>query len=660
MTSLLSKRRYVLHCLKFFCVSLLLFWASSPAVSQTPAEIFGTLDEVWDASISPDGSNVALGCSPTGVKSVCIYSMDSDARPKLINPPKDARITGLFWTSNQYLIYSIEVFEKITVSSGLREFEINRLVSYDLDTGESQILMRNIPAIYGGDRIDSLLLGDDDEFLTSLTLIADDKPKTGRLVAQKGQLQHVVYKVNLKTGKAKVQETKQRSVLGSAYDAYGKEIATIEWDLGNKRFRVTAPERGRKVLYEAKAETQPLSISGLGHDGDSLIVNFDDESRFGLYEMQLSDGAVTPVTYNGEAVGNLGVIEDRYTNEIIGYRFTNDLPGRWYTDPEFASVAENTQKVLNADSVILTSWSQDRKLFTIAAVNKGRPTSYYLFDVDQSSISALGGQAPWLDGQTLGQISEFSYTARDGMKLYGYLVAPPGQEDLASPLPMVVLPHGGPEARDDATYNWLSQAIAGQGYLVLKPNFRGSAGYGQDYRNAGYDEFGGKMVDDVVDAADWAISQGFAQSEYCVVGWSYGGYSALMTTLKAKSKVTCTVSINGVTDPGILFTDTYRDGPGFAYWENYVGDFFQNEEKRRSEINPFARSAEFVKPVLLIHGDEDLIVPIRQSEKMAEALGSLSRFVELNGDDHNLETTVSRQKLLSELFDFLETHHVSN
>lgn len=614
--------------------------------AQNPAEQFGALPETWATAISPSGDNLALGCSPMGVKAVCVYSLTSDAKPKLIAPPDDAEITSVFWVNDKYLIYRIKMFENLSTSSGMRQLEILRMVSYDIQTGDSQILMRNIPAYYGGDRVDSFLVNDDRRFLTSMTFIGDW-----------GRLKNLVYSVDMKTGRAKLKDEKQKSIASTLFDASGEEIAIVERDYQSKLVRLVRKKDGNKTLFETRAEQSPLSIAGLGQGGNSLIVYFDDETRYGLYEMRLANGAISPVMRNGEHVGNPGVIEDPFTHEIVGYRYTNDLNIHVFTEPIFDSVATKAKAALKADSILLTSWTQEKSAFTVAAVNAGRPTTYYLFETNPDAISPLGGEAPWLDNAPLGTIERFDYTARDGMALNGYVTYPSGRNKTAQGLPLVVLPHGGPEARDDASYDWLAQAIADQGYLVIQPNFRGSSGFGQEYRNAGYGEFGGKMVDDVIDAANWAVSEGIAAPDYCVVGWSYGGYSALMTALKDPNRVKCTASINGVTDPGILFTDTYRGGPGFAYWEDYVGDFFKRTKEQRLAFNPYDRAAEFKTPILLIHGDEDLIVPVSQSRKLSEKLGSKVRYIEFDGQDHQLNNTATRKRLLTELLAFIEQNH---
>ncbi|MEL7232130.1 MAG: prolyl oligopeptidase family serine peptidase, partial [Pseudomonadota bacterium] len=236
---------------------------------------------------------------------------------------------------------------------------------------------------------------------------------------------------------------------------------------------------------------------------------------------------------------------------------------------------------------------------------------------------------------------------------------PPGKTKADAPLPLVMLPHGGPEARDTAAYDWLAQAIASQGYLVMQPNFRGSAGYGAEFRNAGYGEFGGKMIDDITDGAAWAVSQGFAKPGYCSMGWSYGGYAALMTGLKDTENAKCLISINGVTDVNMVFEDNDSRSSSFAYWENYIGDFYKTRRSERRAISPRLRADDYKMPVLLLHGDEDTTVPVRQSKSLYERLDNSAdrRIMVFEGDDHQLARTPSRVKVLEESLAFLAAHH---
>jgi dipeptidyl aminopeptidase/acylaminoacyl peptidase len=204
--------------------------------------------------------------------------------------------------------------------------------------------------------------------------------------------------------------------------------------------------------------------------------------------------------------------------------------------------------------------------------------------------------------------TSIKYAARDGLTIEAFLTLPIGKVSSDGPFPLVLMPHGGPSDRDDASFDMLVSFLAYRGYAVLRPNFRGSAGYGLDFRKKGYGEFGGAMIDDIVDGARFVIGGGIVdRNRICSMGGSYGGYAALMVALREPHLVKCVISISGVTDPTALFGERLklfdRDSSVMRFWENYIGSRFRDKEEIAS-ASP-ARSAQFMPvPVLLIRRDQ--------------------------------------------------------
>ena len=622
--------------LKFLLATLFVLNAAQ-ALAQTIEEKFGTIPPTWGAQISPNGEHLALGCSPSGVRAICVYELDSNETPKLLLPPEGAKLTGFFWGSDNHLLQYVSVFERLNTTNGIRDVTLRRLLSYNIETEKTVFLMRNHRSAGSMTHIDSLLV---------------DDPEKIKMVSGYG---YTIYDVNLNTGKAKIDDRIRRNVINVVFDSHGKRYAEVLFDSQNKRLRVNATTDGRKLIYEENdVEIPTFYVEGLSTEKTRLIVNFDSKDRVGPHYISLQDGSVSPLDYGGEVIGDVNLIDDIFTGQILGYRYTDDLSQRFYFDEQFQSIATEAKLALNADSITLVSWTKDRSLFVVRAANIGLPAEYFLFDSVASSISPIGGEAPWLNAESLGEVSRYDYSARDGLTIPAYLTLPPGKTRADGPFQVVLMPHGGPEARDDASYDWLSQAVASAGYAVLQPNFRGSSGYGNDFRNAGYGEFGGKMVLDVVDGATKLIEDGIGASEgYCAMGWSYGGYSALMTALLDADRTKCAVSINGVTDP---FELIYTGPVSLAYWEQYMGDIYKTPKDQKSAMTPRDRASEYRAPLLLIHGKEDTTVTYYQSSMFARSAPD-AELVTIKGDDHGLFNTISRKKVISESLAFLERHH---
>jgi dipeptidyl aminopeptidase/acylaminoacyl peptidase len=268
----------------------------------------------------------------------------------------------------------------------------------------------------------------------------------------------------------------------------------------------------------------------------------------------------------------------------------------------------------------------------------------------------VGDEYPALADAPLGEVRSLSYKARDGTSIPAYLTLPPGAAQ--KNLPLVVLPHGGPEARDEYEFQWWPQFLATRGYAVLQPQFRGSTGYGDAFRRAGYGQWGGLMQDDVTDGVKAMIEQGIADPKrVCIVGASYGGYAALAGAAFTPDLYRCAVSVSGVSDlPAMLGTERTQSGDesnSVAYWKESIGSPYDKNVIERSP----ARAAQQVRiPILLIHGLDDTVVPIAQSETMARELDKAGKpysFVKLTGEDHWMSRAETRLEIMKEIEKFL-------
>jgi dipeptidyl aminopeptidase/acylaminoacyl peptidase len=287
------------------------------------------------------------------------------------------------------------------------------------------------------------------------------------------------------------------------------------------------------------------------------------------------------------------------------------------------------------------------------------PAVYQLVDFDRGRADIVAEQYPDLARAKLGEVRYLDYPARDGTRIPAYLTLPPGATERS--LPLVVLPHGGPESSDDEGFDWLSQFLATRGYAVLRPQFRGSTGLGEQFRLAGYRQWGLRMQDDVTDGVAHLVTTGLADpKKVCIVGASYGGYAALAGAAFTPDLYACAVSIAGISDLPAMLTDLRldhgEDTDSLHYWYDHIGPPSDPNVVARS---PARNAAAVVAPVLLIHGIDDSVVRIRQSEIMSRGLEQLGKpvtFVRLDGEDHWLSREATRQRVLQELEAFLGTH----
>ena len=185
--------------------ALALIGISANANAQSLPEKFGTMPATWSAQVSPNGAHLALGCSPTGVRGVCIYELDGGAKPRLILPPEEGRIQNVLWGSDDYLIYELETFERLNTSSGLRDYNVRRMVSYSLKTQQTAILLKNVGGFADLTYVESRLVNDPGKIQSSISFGSGASESTGsRLNKAAGAKSYIVYDVDLKSGRAKV------------------------------------------------------------------------------------------------------------------------------------------------------------------------------------------------------------------------------------------------------------------------------------------------------------------------------------------------------------------------------------------------------------------------------------------------------------------------
>jgi len=257
-----------------------------------------------------------------------------------------------------------------------------------------------------------------------------------------------------------------------------------------------------------------------------------------------------------------------------------------------------------------------------------------------------------------------TYKARDGLEINAVLTAPPDYDsETSGKLPAIVMPHGGPASYDRFDFNWRAQYFANRGYLIIQPNFRGSTGFGEEFEDAGRGEWGGKMQDDITDGVNALADAGIIDRDrVCIAGASYGGYAALAGAAFTPDLYKCVVAIAPVSDLNLMLSDRRRrsgsDHWVISYWEDVMAEGDARKEKLNA-ISPVHFAERIKAPVLLLHGNDDTVVPYNQSTVMERALrqaGKQVDLVKLEGEDHWLSVADTRLQTLREMDRFIAEH----
>lgn len=293
-------------------------------------------------------------------------------------------------------------------------------------------------------------------------------------------------------------------------------------------------------------------------------------------------------------------------------------PQQVWFEPKWAAMQRAIDAAL-PKRVNMLSGDPDRAVL-IKSYGDVDPGSWYFFDVPQRKLVLLGRVKSALDSAKLLPTEVISYKAKDGLVIPAYLTRPQEKQTAA---PLIVLIHGGPVARDEWGFDADVQLLASRGYAVFQPQFRGSAGFGRAFEEAGYRQWGRAMQDDITDGVQHLIKQGIADpARVCIVGASYGGYAALWGLIKTPELYKCGVSFAGVTDIAYMYSDwsdTSFDKVSRQIMMHRIGDRAQSAEL----FDPVSslKNAEKIKaPVLLMHGEKDERVPLSHGKKMRDAL----------------------------------------
>ncbi len=446
-------------------------------------------------------------------------------------------------------------------------------------------------------------------------------------------------------------------------DESGEPVFRVDYAQKSDQFHLLARRDGSwETIVSETVEIPQLAIHGLNADGD-LVVGTRPEGadKFGLYSLSTETGEIEEPILAHERYDVMGVRPDPYTNRVVAAGVGEGVP-TWF-DEQLAGHQALLEEAFPGESPNIVSWSEDRSRMVVVTEGGERAPAVYLYEPRASNVRQIASVYSQLRGVRLPARRAYSYTARDGTEIPGYLTRP---LQASGPTPAVVLPHGGPAARDTAGFDWMAHFLASRGYTVLQPNFRGSAGYGDAWETAGHGEWGiGVMQHDLSDGVAALVEAGLADPErICIVGGSYGGYAALAGAVFTPELYRCAAAIAAPTDlVDMLSFERNRRGRASAavsYWRRAVsGGDPESLDDRLRAASPAAHAERAQAPILLVHGRDDAVVPLTQSRKMERALrraGKSVELVELDGEDHWLSGVPTRLATVEALERFLATH----
>lgn len=343
---------------------------------------------------------------------------------------------------------------------------------------------------------------------------------------------------------------------------------------------------------------------------------------------------------------------------LIAYSFP-DYPRVHFLDLEMEKLLKAFQP--DPPTGFLMTGADDNEEIIGYTLYSDKTKDNYIYDRRNNRKHFFADSPISLYASELADMRPITFSGRDGMTLKGFLTLPKGVAP--KNLPTVLLVHGGPWSRDDWEYDNLVQFLANRGYAVLQVNYRGSTGFGKTYMRKAVGEFAGAMHDDLVDGLQWAVDQGYTDPDHvAIMGWSYGGYASLVGLTFTPDLFQCAIAIAGISDLTTLIGADYRktSPSGRHYWHKYVGNPKKDRERELMKAkSPITRVDKITRPLLIVHGGEDIVVSSAESDRMVEAMqkaGKQVDYVFFPDEGHSFRKWENWSVLYEKIEAFLATH----
>lgn len=575
---------------------------------------------ISSVDVSPDGNQlVALTLSDVNAPpQVTVWQTEDLAIPPARFSPPDVKALAVGWLNDEYLyVIGRQTFD---IRTGGRPTFWYRDKLYVIDDRGEERWRELLENEDGGKGIFNVLPHDRDRFLAM---------RYSREFAQE------VYEVNLRNFNSRriFRGASGEEILADSFGEI-RGRAEMEGSGDNTRliYSYIHPETGQWEPHHefVAVEREGMWPRGFDLDGRRVyVVDNAGRDKAALRTYDLITRELSEPLYGGldiEAIGVRIATNPDNLGEVIGYVGANEEIWIQYISPMFAEISDRLDEALGEENAhTMVSMSDDLTIMVVRTTGDREPGVYHLL-VNGQQLVPLGRSYPFLEPDKLADMEYVTYEARDGLEIPAYLTLP---LEGNPPYPAVVMPHGGPWARDYLGWDLWAQFLANRGYAVLQPQYRGSDGWGQRLWRAGDREWGEKMQDDKDDGAGWLVEQGITEAHrIAIYGYSYGGFAAMAASVRRNSPYQCAISGAGLSELRSFDRITF-EGRFTRQFQNPTID----------GMSPLDHVEDVEIPIFVFHGDRDQRVPIDQSEKFVNALqraGKSVKYMEIVDLWHSL------------------------
>jgi dienelactone hydrolase len=647
---------------------VLLLALAGNACAAPPAESFFQDPSVSHVQLSPQGGYVALvNALPGGVGVLAVRDTSDPGKVNVIIKTTDLEtITAVHWINENRIGFTIKNL-RIEFEGNLDEMAADRdganlahLISgnweHQREMTGSSIKAQMLTADYAF--YDVAHDGSDDILVEKYTWNnIDRQPDHSRL-----------YRLNTRTRQLRATFEGNQPAAAKYWLTDSKDVPRV----------VTSRINGRCIASYRRADDsawselengvcyQDLRFTPQFFDGsDTLYVRANHHGYAALFRYDLKNLKMSKEPFiSVPGFDFSGTPEtDSTTGKLIGIHLQTDAGTTVWLEPAMKAEQARIDALLPAttNTIHCANACLAAPVLLVVASSDREPDQYILYTRASGKLLGLGASHPDIDAKQMGMRDFHRFKARDGREIPAYVTLPPGKA--AGPLPAVVLVHGGPSVRG-AYWDWDDEAqfLASRGYVVIQPEYRGGTGFGSQHFQAGWKQWGGTMQDDLADAAQWAVGQGWADPRRIgIIGASYGGYATLMGLIKNPEIFRAGVEWAGVTDIGLMFDTPYSDASRETL--NYsmrtlIGDPDKDAELFRKN-SPLLRAAELKQPLLMAHGLEDLRVPVVHADRFRSAVKQHNpavEFITYSNEGHGWRHADNRIAFWKRVDAFLDQH----
>ena len=618
--------------------------AGDAAAEPPTAADFGARSTFTAPSLSPDGNRIAARTLIDGKPYILLVDVaGAKFEPRRIALANEYELEWFRWAGNDRLILSIGWPDTFLG----QEVRVTRLIALDVVSGKLSFIGLK------GEGID----GDN-------VIHIDPEGKFLLLSTQKSIWEYPsVFRVDLATDKVERVVKPQERV----WDWYADRAGVVRAGVGSAgtkwwvyyRADATA-DFERTIRRDARADddSDVESFVPIAGSDQGYAVATSPSGRFALYRYDFKADRLGETVYENPVVDidDYDIADD---GRIVAVRYTDDRPEIVWLDPELKTLHARIDKTLPGAINRVVSMSRDRTRMLVWSGSAEDPGRYFLYDRTARRMDLVGVSYAALHGKRLAAMEPVRYKARDGLEIRAYLTLPPGRDPKG--LPLVMMPHGGPFARDAWGYDAWVQFLATRGYAVLQPNFRGSTGFGRDFVKRGTGGWGRGMQDDIDDGVAWLAARGTIDPKrVCIMGASFGGYAAMWAAARNPEIYRCAISFAGVSDVASMLRYDRKLFAAPRYFRDWREQVKGDGDVTLDAISPLRAVDRMTVPILIAHGSKDGRVPLYQSRRLHEALLAAGRphdYVVYEGEGHGFDKAENATDFLTRVGRFLDAHN---